>query len=63
MVLQLVNDIDPTVGAVVPDSLFAFNRRNLRVTGIRRDVAVNTVFLGHDAAMAALLILNVGLFR
>jgi hypothetical protein len=62
MVLQLVNDIGPTVGAVVPDSLFAFNRRNLCVIRIRRYVAVNTVFLGHDAAWAALSILNVGLF-
>jgi hypothetical protein len=63
MVLQLVNDIGPTAGTIVPESLFAFNRRNLRVIGIRRDVAVNTVFLGQDAAWAALSILDVGLFR
>ena len=63
MVLQLVNDIGQTVGTVVPESLFAFNRRNLRVIGIRRGVAENTVFLGHDTAWAALSILNVGLFR
>lgn len=63
MVLQLVNDIGPTAGTVVPESLFAFNRRNLRVIGIRLSVVENTVFLRHDAAWAALSILNVGLFR
>jgi hypothetical protein len=50
MVLQLVNNIGQTVGTVVPESLFALNRRNLRVIGIRRVVAENTVFLGHDTA-------------
>jgi hypothetical protein len=44
MVVQLVNDIGPTVGTVVPESLFAFNRRNLRVIVIRCGVAENTVF-------------------
>jgi len=63
MVLQLVNDIGRTAGTGVPESLFDFNRRNLRVIGIRRVVTENTVFLRHDAAWAVLSILNVGLFR
>jgi len=58
MVLQLVNDIGATVGTVVPESMFAFNRRNLRVIGIRRGVVENMGFLGHDAAWAALSILK-----
>ena len=63
MVLQLVNDVGPTAGTVVPESVFAFNRRELRVIGIRRGVAENTVFLRHDVAWAALSMPNVGLFR